>query len=231
MNRVVASSVRGPAHRRDGLPCQDAWLAVRGAGAAFAAVADGLGSRPHAREGALAAVRAARDAWRRWKTSPVAGLEDLVRILEPAWRIRLGRLAPSDCAATCLLYVEDEAGRAGLAQLGDGLIARRASSGAVEVHDAATQDFGHTLALGVPHKLNDWSLSLIEPLQAGDALMLATDGVSEDLDRARLADLVAWVTDEVAAEAAPGRRLAKELRAWPVPHHRDDKTLLVMWKP
>ena len=231
MTRVVASSVRGPAHRRVGLPCQDAWLAVPGSGPSFAAVADGLGSRPHARDGAYAAVRAARDAWRRWQTSAVAGLDDLVRILEPTWRIRLGELEPGDCASTCLVYVEDRTGRAGLAQLGDGLIARCGRGGDIEVHEVEPKDFGHTLALGVPHRLDDWSLTMIEPLRPGEAVLLATDGVSEDLDRTRLTDLVGWVTNELAFGPAPGRRLAVELRAWPVPHHRDDKTLLVMWKP
>ena len=231
MTRVVASSVRGPAHRATGLPCQDAWLAVPHPRTSFAAVSDGMGSREHAREGAHAAVRAARDAWRRWQTSPVSRLEDLVRILEPAWRIRLGRLEPKDCAATCLLYAEDRTGRAGLAQLGDGLIARRRRDGGIEVHEVEQKDFGHTLALGVPHGLGDWSLARIEPLRAGEALLLATDGVSEDLELPRLADLIGWVMNDIGKDSAPGRRLSSELRAWPVPHHRDDKTLLVMWKP
>lgn len=58
--RVVAASVRGTAHARAGLPCQDAhaWRALSG-GALAIAVADGAGTAAHADAGARAAVRAA----------------------------------------------------------------------------------------------------------------------------------------------------------------------------
>jgi hypothetical protein len=62
-------------------------------------------------------------------------------------------------------------------------------------------------------------------------LLLATDGVSEDLEPDRIGDLAAWVVDELACLAQPGRALAHELRNWPVPHHQDDKTLLALWIP
>ena len=231
MVRVVASSVRGPAHVREGLPCQDAWLAVRSPRASFAVVCDGMGSRPRSRDGARAATLAARDAWRTWSRSPVGTVEDLVRLLEVCWRLRLGELPPEDCATTCLLYAEDGHGRAALAQLGDGLATRRAADGVVSVHPSKTGDFGLTHALGCPHTLDDWSLALVPPLAAGESLLLATDGVSQDLEPARLGDLVSWVIDELASEPHAWRRLASELRRWPVPHHQDDKTLLVMWKP
>ncbi|HWO23901.1 MAG TPA: PP2C family serine/threonine-protein phosphatase [Kofleriaceae bacterium] len=231
MVRVIASSVRGPSHARDGLPCQDAWLAVADPRASLAVVCDGMGSRLHAKAGAHAATLATRDAWRLWRRSPVVSVEDLIRLIEVLWRIRLRALAPDSAATTCLLYAEDGHGRAALAQLGDGLIARRGADGAVTIHPAHGEGFGLTHALGAPHTLADWSFALTQPLTAGEAMMLATDGVSEDLERARLGDLVAWVIDELAAHPSPGRALTRELRTWPVPHHRDDKTLLVMWKP
>jgi len=231
MVRVVASSTRGPAHARAGQPCQDAWLAVAVPDAALAVVCDGMGSRAHARQGARAATLAARDAWRLWQRSPVAPAEDLVRLLEVAWRVRLRSLAPNEAATTCLLYAEDGHGRAAFAQLGDGLVARRGADGAVAVHPSRAEDFGATHALGTPHTPDSWSLALAAPLGKGEALVLATDGVSEDLDRARIGDLAAWVIDELARRQSPGRLLAAELRRWPVPHHRDDKTLLIMWKP
>ena len=231
MVRVVASSVRGPGHRRAGLPCQDAWLAVPDPRASFAVVCDGMGSRPLSREGARAATLAARGAWRAWCRSPVGSIEDLVRLLEVGWRLRLGTLPPEDCATTCLLYAEDLHGRAALAQLGDGLVARKLADGTVPVHPSVTESFGLTHALGCPHTLADWSMTFVPPLEGGEALLLATDGVSEDLKPSRLADLLGWVIDDIAPLPRAGRQLASELRSWPVPHHQDDKTLLVMWKP
>lgn len=231
MVRFIASSVRGPAHIRDDLPCQDAWLAVSNVSACFAVVCDGMGSRPHAKEGARAATLAARDAWRLWKRSPVGTIEDFIRLLEVAWRLRLPAIAPDSAATTCLVYAEDGQGRAAVAQLGDGLIARRHEDGRVLVHPSRSEGFGLTHALGTPHSLADWSFAITRPLATGETLVLATDGVAEDLDPERLGDLAVWCVDTLGPLPNPGRRLAAELRNWPVPHHQDDKTLLLMWKP
>lgn len=229
--RVIASSVRGPAHTRDGRPCQDAWLAVPGENACLAVVADGMGSRPNAREGARAATRAARDAWRVWSRSPVGVAEDLIRLVEVTWRLRLGSIPVESAATTCLLYAEDRHGRAAMAQLGDGLLLRKNGDGVIVVHPSRSGGLGRTDALGTPHRLSDWSFTMGAALAAGEAVLLATDGVSEDLEPARLAGLAAWVIDDLGGRAHPNRALASELRNWPVPHHQDDKTLLVMWKP
>ena len=231
MVRVVATSVRGPAHVKEGLPCQDSWLAVAAPRASLAVVCDGMGSRPRSREGARAATLAVRDAWRLWQRSPVGSVEDLIRIVEAAWRLRLREVAGEEASTTCLFYAEDGHGRAAQAQLGDGLIARRAADGAVAVHPSRSEGFGLTHALGTPHSLADWSFTVVESLAPGERLVLATDGVSEDLEAGRIGDLATWVADEIGATQHPARALARELRNWPVPHHRDDKTLLVMWKP
>lgn len=227
----MASSVRGPGHLREGLPCQDAWLAVPGPGPCFAAVSDGMGSRPRARDGAQAAVRAARDAWRTWRRSAAGSAEDLVRLLEVIWRLHLDGLQPDLAASTCLLYAEDGHGRAALAQLGDGLLARRRVDGSMIIHPSRSQGLGTTFALGVPHALADWSLALAPALVPGETLVLATDGVAEDLELPRLGDLVAWAVAELGPDPSPGRRLRTELQHWPVPRHQDDKTLLIMWNP
>lgn len=231
MTRVVATSVRGPAHIRDGVSCQDAWLAKLGTGASLAVVCDGMGSRPHAREGARAATLAARDAWQVWRRSTAGSVEDLVRLLEVCWRLRIHAIPPEQAAATCLLYAEDGHGRAILAQLGDGILAHRNKVGDVAVHPARTRGFGITHALGTTHTLADWSLSLIPPLQPSESVMLATDGVSEDLERERLGDLMSWVVEDLGTQRNANLLLRSELRNWPVPHHQDDKTLLVMWEP
>nr|WP_253902789.1 PP2C family serine/threonine-protein phosphatase [Corallococcus exiguus] len=229
--RVVGTSVRGPAHIQEGLPCQDAWLAIAAPQASLAVVCDGMGSRPLSREGSRAATLAVRDAWRLWQRSPVGVVEDLIRIVEAAWRLRLGRVAAEEASTTCLFYAEDGHGRAAQAQLGDGLIARRKADGAVVVHPSRNEGFGLTHALGTPHSLADWSFAFVEPLAPQERLVLATDGVSEDLKLGRIGDLASWVADDLGPLQHPARALARELRSWPVPHHRDDKTLLVMWKP
>lgn len=81
------------------------------------------------------------------------------------------------------------------------------------------------MGLGVRHGLTDWGLHTITPLPPGGALILASDGVADDLQPKRWADFVTWLVSDVACDPAPVRRLQRELRAWPVPHHRDDKTV------
>ena len=79
--------------------------------------------------------------------------------------------------------------------------------------------------------LADLSLAVAAPVARGEVLLMATDGVSEDLERDRLGDLARWVVDTLGPLRRPGAALARELRAWPVPPHRDDKPLLTLWKP
>ena len=235
MLQLIARSVRGPAHIKEGLPCQDAWWAHRGESGAIAVVCDGLGSKIHSREGARVATQAARAAWRLWRKGREASPEEFVRLLEVIWRLKLSERAHisslNEAATTCLVYAEDLTGRALLAQLGDGLIMRRLRDGRCEpLKNAQTLDFNQTYALGTPHSLQEWSLHITNALQEGEALLMATDGVSEDLEQGRHGALIEWITQELSLEPNPSAALARELKAWPVPHHRDDKTLLVMWR-
>jgi len=58
--RISGAAVAGPSHQAEGIPCEDAWdAAVFGRTGAAVAVADGLGSAEHAKEGAMVAVSAA----------------------------------------------------------------------------------------------------------------------------------------------------------------------------
>ncbi|MCA9877652.1 MAG: protein phosphatase 2C domain-containing protein [Thermomicrobiales bacterium] len=61
--QVLGASTLGASHRRQGLPCQDAWMAAECRGEVLAvAVADGAGSASHAQVGARLAARRAVSA-------------------------------------------------------------------------------------------------------------------------------------------------------------------------
>jgi len=227
--RVAGASVRGPLHLRAGAPCEDRWLAHQDARGTVLAVADGVGSRLAARAGAVAATRAVRQAWRHWSVSPCGSAEDLVRLVEVLWRLALGPLPPNDAATTCLMCAMPSSREGVFAQLGDGLAGTLRGEDFLRV-GAARGGFGsETLALGVPHGLRDWILTPLPLLGAGDAVLLATDGVSDDLVEGRLGPFARWMVDEVRGAPRAGLRVAAKLRAWPVPRHLDDKTLLLAW--
>ncbi len=224
--------MRGPAHVREKRLNEDAWYARIAVSGALAVVCDGMGSRPAARIGARAAATASRRAWRHWSRSPQGKGEDLIRLIEVLWRLELGPTQPEDASTTCLVCALRADGSGVLLQLGDGIIGMRHADGTFSSSTPERTGFASTtMALGTPHALRDWSMQEFGPMEPGTAILLATDGISDDLVPERRAAFVAWIMDEVASSSSPNRRMAEALRKWPVPHHRDDKTLIVLWKP
>ena len=231
---MYGASVRGPGNMRQGTANQDAWTRAGGAFGHLIGVCDGMGSRPASDAGAQAACRALRQAARlRGGASPTlrAGPTLLVRLVEILWRLYLAPRAPAECASTCLFALREPDGRLLLAGLGDGLAIVRRDDGGVATFGGRSPDaFGdETLALGAPHRIDDWWIAT-EPPGCGRAVVLATDGVADDLDPERLGAFTHWLADDIGglAPAARWRRLCRDLRAWPVPHHLDDKTVAVL---
>jgi serine/threonine protein phosphatase PrpC len=224
--------VCGPAHARAGELNQDAWYARTSQTGTLAVVADGMGSRPAGRLGARAAVAASRDAFRLWSASPSGSGEDLVRLIEVLWRLRLQGTPIGDAATTCLVCALRADGTGVAVQLGDGVLGICATPSAFRAVAPEREGFASTtVALGTPHGLQDWSIASMEPLSPGAAVLLATDGVADDLVPGRRAPFVAWLVHELGSAAAPQRALRRALTRWPVPRHLDDKTLVVLWEP
>ena len=222
----------GPRHRAEGQPNQDAWLAAQGSFGSLTVVCDGLGSRPDAAVGARIACVAVRRAVARWPGAWTgADPVDLIRLIEALWRLGVRPQEPDACASTCRFALLETTGTLVTADLGDGVTLLRGSSGDVAVHGQRdTEGFGNeTLALGVRHRLGDWRIAVLPP-QPGRCVVLATDGIADDLRLDALEGFVRWLAEEIAP-LPPRRRgacLRKELHCWPVPHHTDDKTLAVM---
>jgi hypothetical protein len=195
-------------------------------------VCDGLGSRPASGQGARLACRTVRCALRDWPgAASGADPADLIRLIEVLWRLRLPSPGASDYATACRFALREPDGTLVLAGLGDGTaLVRTGALGVQCIGGRPGSDFANeTLALGVPHRLHDWSIAVFPPCP-GRTVVLASDGVADDLRPDRLDGFVAWLTDEIARLPEPqrARRLAAELRAWPVPRHTDDKTLALM---
>ncbi|MEV6104322.1 PP2C family serine/threonine-protein phosphatase [Streptomyces sp. NPDC051940] len=79
--RVHGLSVPGYRHRRDGVPCQDAWLHTSSGRGQVLAVADGAGSRPRSDEGSQLAVELAVKHFAQWASSGGPGDPRAVKAL------------------------------------------------------------------------------------------------------------------------------------------------------
>ena len=229
---VAGATLRGPGHRAAGLPNQDAWLARTWAEGAFVAVADGLGSRPLSHVGSQAACRSAGTALARWRMVDRAPVDLLLRSIHQDWRLFVHPQLPDACATTCLLGAAI-GGRLTLAQLGDGLAAALHRDGQVTRLQPVERDFSNeTTGLGLVRDLSEWRTAQVP---AGDvvAVLLATDGVSEELDLDHLDALIAWLVSELLDLPANQRsqRLARELRGLDAPGRVDDQTLAVILAP
>ncbi len=228
--RVLGASVSGPGHLRRNEPNQDAWSGRASKSWAWAAVADGMGSKPSGRQGAHAAVAAAGAAWRLWSRGDGAAVTDFARLCEVIWRINLGRTPPEE-ACTTLLFVGTDPRGVLVAQLGDGLISVCGPDGHRRLTPDRTSFGNFTVAMGAPHRLADWTLHYLPNTVPGTTFLLASDGIADDLDSDRVAPMMARIVKEFGGAARPRLRLQRALRDWPVPHHLDDKTIALVWNP
>jgi hypothetical protein len=226
------AAVRGPLHQKEGRPCEDAWIGKAFAGAAAIAISDGMGSQPFSARGAQAACLSANRAARLWTLAPSVGPEWICRWLKAQWRFAITPHEPQDCAATChLVAMHQEAGLI-YAGLGDGLALFQTGRHPVRCLSARPpEDFvNETLALGVNHRMTDWTNAQLPLPQAPWIVVLVTDGIADDLRPDKLDVFVKWLRDEIGRKPKNERltALRRALREWPTPGHLDDKTLAVL---
>jgi serine/threonine protein phosphatase PrpC len=233
--RAAGTSVIGPEHEGNGQSNQDA-LSLRGwRGGWIAAVADGLGSRQFSSVGSRAAVQAAQRTIR--TLVPPTALHDLdaretATRMYRQWLQAVPYVDKSSAASTILLAACDVYGRARVWQLGDGLIACR-SKGQIRVVTPGRAGFGNeTRALGVHRAWSDWTWADVVLDEEHDAVVLMTDGVSDDLNANTLEDFVATLVAELSAKSRRSGRtwLKRELSQWSTPSHSDDKTIAIIYR-
>jgi hypothetical protein len=153
-----------------------------------------------------------------------------LRAVHALWNIRVDAAGRDESATTCLFALV-ASGRVVLAQLGDGLVLLR-NAGGTTVLEPPHDRFGNTTTgLGIASDLRDWRVH-VEPNVTGPiSILLATDGVADDLVPDKRSDFLELLVARFGGLPSHGRRraIAKELRSWPTPRHRDDKTVVVLW--
>lgn len=227
---VCGASVRGPAHCSQARPNEDAWRRASGAFGTVLVISDGVGSRPQARLGAQMACRAVCGAVRGWRGGRVV-LSRLLQQIESDWRRGIAPANPCDSAATCLFAWMRPKGQLIVAGKGDGMaVAIRPNRKPHWVVGPRALGFANeTMALGASTELETWEHWSLKG-SSEIAVVLATDGVSDDLLPERANDFVSWLVAQSRRRTprARSRAIRHQLLNWPTPNHLDDKTLTVL---
>jgi len=228
----VGASVRGPSNAARNKLKQDAWNVFNRSWGTLGVVCDGLGSKSKSRTGALAACLAVRDM-----LNQVDGLDmhsnlgTHLKTIEQKWLARIHPHNPNDCMTTCLFCVYTEDNWFG-AQLGDGFLGALLNDGnMVACSPDGELAFNLTNGLGDSSQAKTWRT--LGPLPAKDvhSIILATDGVSDDIPLGSYPMLLEELVNEYQPlnQMKRYQLLRRELVDWPTPHHLDDKTLLALW--
>lgn len=226
------SSVRGRSHIQQNRPNEDAWMGTTGSFGTAIVVSDGMGSKPNARIGSQMACRAVKDALKPWAKSENAPTATLLRLVHLFWGLRILPAREEDSVATCLFAVVIPSGELTIAQLGDGIAAIRHGDGSLEILQSERQGFtNQTTGLGIAKTTKNWTVITKPSLSPNSAVLLATDGIADDLVGDRIGDFIHTLITDFGAMVPLERRYAlhRELRNWATPKHLDDKTLAVLW--
>jgi serine/threonine protein phosphatase PrpC len=224
--KSFGASVRGPGHIVTGIPNQDAWASFHHAWGDGIVISDGLGSKPFSSIGSNAACRAVEYAAHHCCDKTEIDHNSLSNRIKTNWLSLIEPLESRDCAATCLFAFRLGDGAIHLGMLGDGLAAAVKSNGSVvSLSEDKSQGFSNiTTALSLNVSAKDWRhLSLLEEECA--AILLCTDGVSDDLEN--VDGFVKGVIEahHILAVVNANQHIREMLEKWPTPKHSDDKTI------
>ncbi|KAB2339845.1 protein phosphatase 2C domain-containing protein [Actinomadura rudentiformis] len=188
--RVHGLSVTGYRHRRDGVPCQDAWRADDTGPVTVLAVSDGAGSRSRSAEGSKIAVKLATDRFgrrvsgRRTEATAVHGL------LRAAYRevrdefLRQTAEAPDDFAATLTVVVLAPTW-IGHLSVGDGFVLLRAGveDGEPQFHLLPTapevSEYSNETVFLTSSDAEKWVRTACVRDSGVDGVLLSTDGLAQ----------------------------------------------------
>ncbi len=229
---VSGASVIGPTHVKKNIPNQDSFLVKRGRKYTLMVVSDGMGSKPFADVGSSAACRAVLKGVQ----SMVAGkdgatsLDALLANILASWKQMVKPYEPADCSATCL-FVFTTKRKILTARLGDGMICLL---GKTAEKDAVSSDNKDDTFSNATQSLSDSRAASEFEVKVYDradfcGVVMSSDGISSDMKNGAEIPFARDLYKEIEKKFFWNRCrfLQNMMEKWPVPHHTDDKTIIV----
>lgn len=234
MIAALALSVKGAAHVKGNLPNQDSVMAYLEGAFAGIAVADGLGSCYRSHEGSQLAVEVAMDVTKAYLAGLPGNKGDIAvaDFVLSRWQERLPEGNTHDFDTT-LLFAGFYKGTVLVGGIGDGMI-QVSTSGlpGVEVLPERSGFANQTDSLASCGASMRFKLKTLD-IRDSDlplVIVLATDGVSDDIDARMRSQLTLAIGETIMKgdlEAAE-REFERWLENWPAPGNTDDKSIAVM---
>jgi serine/threonine protein phosphatase PrpC len=218
------ASVIGPAHIKRNIPNQDSFLVKRSRKYTLLVVSDGMGSKPFADVGSAAACRAVLKGVQ----GMVAGKEGatslnaLLANILAGWKEMVKPHDPAECSATCLFVT---------ARLGDGMVCLLGKSTVKEALSSDVKDdtFSNaTQSLSDSRAASEFEVKIYDRADFCGVVM-SSDGISSDMKSGAEIPFARDLYKEIERKFFWNRRrfLRNMMEKWPVPHHTDDKTIIV----
>lgn len=196
-------------------------------------VADGLGSAKNSDFGAKKAIIAVEKAVNQWRKLEKKDNRVLLQLIHFYWNLLIGDsdFEKKDCLTTCLFaYVDKLDRRIILGQLGDGILLFESKEETVLVK--SSDDYNFTKSLGSSKSFDDWNLKSFSFDINDFTLLVATDGVSEDLVENKETEFAESLIQKMLKLKRNKRNiyLKQLLENWPTKFHSDDKTICIAWE-
>lgn len=226
------ASVIGPAHIKRNIPNQDSFLVKRSRKYTLLVVSDGMGSKPFADVGSAAACRAVLKGVQGMVAGKegVTSLDALLANIIACWKEMVQPYDPAECSATCL-FVFATKRKILTARLGDGMVCLLGKS---TVKDALSSDVKDDTFSNATQALSDSRAASEFEVKVYDradfcGVVMSSDGISSDMKSGAEIPFARDLYKEIEKKFFWNRRgfLRNMMEKWPVPHHTDDKTIIV----
>lgn len=196
-------------------------------------IADGLGSAINSDYGAKKAVLAVERALHQWRDLTRKDDKVLIQLIHFNWNLLIGDsgFERRDCLTTCVLcYIDKVSQKVILGQLGDGLVYFKTKNEII-LFDSF-DDFNFTKCLGSSTSYADWQIKSVGYDKTDFTLIIATDGISEDLVKGKEGEFAENLIREMYKIKRKNRNayLYQFLKNWPTKFHSDDKTICIAWQ-